>query len=163
MATSSGNSSVYTKSQSYGSEEDLQDLKLLMDQRKRKRKQSNRESARRSRMRKQKHMDDLIVEVERLRNEKSEMITRTNMSTQHLLKMEAENCVLRAQMCELNQRLQSLNDIINMMNATTISEVNYQNNDCFLTVADNCFMNQMNNMSYLNQLPIMASADMFMW
>lgn len=164
MATSSGNSSVSTKSQSYGSEENLQDLKLLMDQRKRKRKQSNRESARRSRMRKQKHMDDLVVEVERLRNENSEMMTRMNMSTQHYLKIEAENCVLRAQMCELNQRLQSLNDIINMMNTTTtISEVNYQNNDCFLTVADNCFMNQINNMSYLNQLPIMASADMFMW
>ncbi|KEH40186.1 putative transcription factor bZIP family [Medicago truncatula] len=160
MATSSGNSSVSTKSQSYGSEEDLQ---LLMDQRKRKRKQSNRESARRSRMRKQKHMDDLIAEVERLRNENSEILTRMNMTTQHYLKIEAENCVLRAQMCELNQRLQSLNDIINLINITTTTNgVNYQNNDCFLTISDNCFMNQM-NMSYLNQQPIMASADMFMW
>lgn len=160
MATSSGNSSVSTKSQSYGSEEDLQ---LLMDQRKRKRKQSNRESARRSRMRKQKHMDDLIAEVERLRNENSEILTRMNMTTQHYLKIEAENCVLRAQMCELNQRLQSLNDIINLINITTTTNgVNYQNNDCFSTISDNCFMNQM-NMSYLNQQPIMASADMFMW
>lgn len=159
MATSSGNSSVSTKSQSYGSEEDLQ---LLMDQRKRKRKQSNRESARRSRMRKQKHMDDLIAEVERLRNENSEILTRMNMTTQHYLKTEAENCVLRAQMCELNQRLQSLNDIINLINTSTTNGVNYQNNDCFLTISDNCFMNQM-NMSYLNQQPIMASADMFMW
>lgn len=160
MATSSGNSSVSTKSQSYGSEEDLQ---LLMDQRKRKRKQSNRESARRSRMRKQKHMDDLIAEVERLRNENSEILTRMNMTTQHYLKIEAENCVLRAQMCELNQRLQSLNDIINLINTTTTTNgVNYQNNDCFLTISDNYFMNQM-NMSYLNQQPIMASADMFMW
>jgi len=159
MATSSGNSSVSTKSQSYGSEEDLQ---LQMDQRKRKRKQSNRESARRSRMRKQKHMDDLIAEVERLRNENSEILTRMNMTTQHYLKIEAENCVLRAQMCELNQRLQSLNDIINLINTTTTNGVNYQNNDCFLTISDNCFMNQM-NMSYLNQQPIMAAADMFMW
>ncbi|PNY00990.1 ocs element-binding factor 1-like protein [Trifolium pratense] len=101
MATSSGNSSVSTKSQSYGSEEDLQ---VLMDQRKRKRKQSNRESARRSRMRKQKHMDDLMVEVERLRNENNEIMTRMNMTTQHYLKIEAENCVLSAQMVELNQR-----------------------------------------------------------
>ncbi|WJX15739.1 bZIP transcription factor 44 [Trifolium repens] len=101
MATSSGNSSVLTKSQSYGSEEDLQ---VLMDQRKRKRKQSNRESARRSRMRKQKHMDDLMVEVERLRNENNEIMTRMNMTSQHCLKIEAENCVLRAQMIELNQR-----------------------------------------------------------
>jgi chromosome segregation ATPase len=161
MATSSGNSSVFTKSQSYGSEEDLQ---VLMDQRKRKRKQSNRESARRSRMRKQKHMDDLMVEVERLRNENNEIMTRMNMTSQHYLKIEAENCVLRAQMIELNQRLQSLNDIINIINTTTIptNEVNYQYNDCFLTISDNCFMNQM-NMSYLNQQPIMASADMFMW
>ncbi|CAJ2675638.1 unnamed protein product [Trifolium pratense] len=161
MATSSGNSSVSTKSQSYGSEEDLQ---VLMDQRKRKRKQSNRESARRSRMRKQKHMDDLMVEVERLRNENNEIMTRMNMTTQHYLKIEAENCVLSAQMVELNQRLQSLNDIINIINTpTTITNgVNYQNNDCFLTISDNCFMNQM-NMSYLNQQPIMASSDMFMW
>jgi len=146
MAISSGNSSVSTKSQSYGSEEDLQ---VLMDQRKRKRKQSNRESARRSRMRKQKHMDDLMVEVERLRNENNEIMTRMNMTTQHYLKIEAENCVLSAQMVELNQRLQSLNDIINIINTTTIptNEVNYQYNDCFLTISDNCFMNQM-NMSY---------------
>ncbi|XP_004499193.1 bZIP transcription factor 44 [Cicer arietinum] len=154
MATSSGNSSVSTKSQSYGSEENLQ---LLMDQRKRKRKQSNRESARRSRMRKQKHMDDLISEVERLRNENSEIITSMNITTQHYLKIEAENCVLRAQMCELNQRLQSLNDMIYMINTTN----GVYQNDFFLT--NNCFMNQL-NMSCLNQQqPIVASADMFQW
>lgn len=160
MASSSGNSTVSTKSQSSGSEEDLQ---FLMDQRKRKRKESNRESARRSRMRKQKHMDDLIAEAERLKKENNEILTRVNMATQQIVKVEAENCILSAQMCELNQRLHSLNDIINLINTTTHGV--YQNDHCYLTTAaDYNFMNNnhMNIMPYLNQL-IVASADMFQW
>lgn len=155
MASASGNSSMSTKFQSSGSEEDLQ---LLMDQRKRKRKQSNRESAKRSRMRKQKHLDDLIAEADRLRKENSEILTRVNITTQHYLKIEADNCILRAQMGELSQRLQSLNDILDLFNtATGVYEMDYS----YLTgaAADNNFMNPM-NMLYLNQ-PIMASANMF--
>lgn len=156
MALSSGNSSMSTKLiQSSGSEEDLQ---LLMDQRKRKRKQSNRESAKRSRMRKQKHLDDLISEVDRLRKENSEILTRVNITTQHYLKIESDNCILRAQMGELSQRLQSLNDILDLFNtATGVYEMDYS----YLTGAavDNNFMNPM-SMIYLNQ-PIMATANMF--
>lgn len=155
MASSSGNSSISTKFHSSGSEEDLQ---LLMDQRKRKRKQSNCESARRSRMRKQKHFDDLNVQVERLTKENSEILNRVNLITQHYVNVEAENCILRAQMGELSQRLQSLNDIISLINTTTTTGI--CQNDCFLTIADN-FMNPM-NMHYLNQ-PIVASAEVFQW
>ncbi|XP_027331826.1 bZIP transcription factor 11-like [Abrus precatorius] len=163
MASSSGNSSMCTKFQSSGSEEDLH-FQLLMDQRKNKRKQSNRESARRSRARKQKHMDDLIAEVEMLCKQNSEILTRVNVTTQHYLKVEAENCILRAQVGELSQSLQSLNDIIDLINTTTTGV--YQN-DCY---ADNYYNNNNNNnnfmnpinMAYLNQ-PIVASADMFQW
>ncbi|KAK7291212.1 hypothetical protein RIF29_06168 [Crotalaria pallida] len=160
MATSSGNSSMTTKLQSSGSEEDLQ---LLMDQRKRKRKQSNRESAKRSRMRKQKHLDDLIAQVDMLKKENSEILTRVNITTQHYLKVEAENCILRAQMGELSQRLQSLNDILELINTNNgVCDEIDTNNCCYLTGAsDYNFMNPM-NMIHLNQ-PIMASADMFQW
>ncbi|OIW03507.1 hypothetical protein TanjilG_31020 [Lupinus angustifolius] len=154
MGTSSGNSSMTTKFQSYGSEEDLQ---LLMDQRKRKRKQSNCESAKRCRLKKQKHLDDLIAQVDKLRKENTEILTRVNIITHHYHKVEAENFILSAQIGELSQRLQSLNDILELMSTTNGV---YEMDNCYVTGAtDYNFMNPM-NMFYLNQ-PIMASADMF--
>lgn len=151
MASSSGTSSGCSTLPNSGSEEDLM---LLMDQRKRKRMISNRESARRSRMRKQKHLDDLAVQVSQLRNENQQILTSMNLTTQRFLAVESENSVLRAQLNELNSRFESLNEIINFMNvANGVFEPVDNNND-------NYFNNPL-NMGYLNQ-PIMASADMNM-
>ncbi|XP_014500410.1 bZIP transcription factor 44-like [Vigna radiata var. radiata] len=134
MASSSGNSFICTKIQSSGSEGDLQVLTL--DERKNKRKQSNRESARRSRMRKRDHLEDLRKQVSEFTKENIEIMATIDTTTQHYLKTEAENCVLRAQMGELNQRLQSLNDIIvDIINTTTSYE-----RDCYLTSSE-CFSN----------------------
>lgn len=160
MASSSGTSSIII--QSSGSEEELQ-LQLLMEQRKKKRKQSNRESARRSRMRKQKHVDDLIAQVEHLKKENSIIITKVNITTQHYLNVEAQNCILRAQKSELTQSLQSLNDIIYLINSTTgvyqLSRDQENNNN--YNYNNNNFMNPM-HIAYANQ-PIVAAADMFQW
>jgi chromosome segregation ATPase len=153
MASSSGNSSGSTPTQNSGSEEDLQ---LLMDQRKRKRMQSNRESARRSRMRKQKQLDDLMALVADLRKDKNQIMTSINLTTQHYINVEAENSILKAQVIELSQRLDSLNEILNYIN--TSSGV-YETDQTLQTTADSCMMNPL-NLLYLNQ-PIMASADMF--
>ncbi|XP_004500792.2 bZIP transcription factor 44 [Cicer arietinum] len=152
MASSSGTSSGSSTLPNSGSEEDLQ---LMMDQRKRKRMISNRESARRSRMRKQKHLDDLAVQVGQLRNENHQIVTSVNLTTQRYLAVESENSVLRAQLNELNNRLDSLNEIINFLNVS---------NGVFEPLDDNNNNNNNNyfnplNMAYLNQ-PIMASADM---
>lgn len=146
--------------QNSGSEENLQ---ALMDQRKRKRMISNRESARRSRMRKQKHLDDLMAQVAQMRKENHQLITSINITTQHYMNIESENSVLRAQLDELTHRLHSLNDIISFLEAS-----NNNNNAAAAVfeaasminepVLDN-FMNPL-NLSYLNQ-PIMASADVF--
>ncbi|XP_021758306.1 bZIP transcription factor 11-like [Chenopodium quinoa] len=116
MASSSNNSATSSQIQNSGSEGDLQQM---MDERKRKRMASNRESARRSRMRKQKHIEDLMVQVDQLKRENNQILQTTNLTTQQFVNVEAENSVLKAQMNELNQRLQSLNDILNYMNTLT--------------------------------------------
>ncbi|KAL4588837.1 hypothetical protein LXL04_001734 [Taraxacum kok-saghyz] len=107
--TSSGNSYLI---QTSGSEEDLQ---LLMKERKRKRMISNRESARRSRKRKQKHIDDLTSHLNQLRVKNNQIISSVSITTQHYMSVEAENSVLRAQVAELSHRLQSLNEMIALM------------------------------------------------
>lgn len=157
MASSSGTSSVSGSGsgssllQNSGSEEDLQ---VLMDQRKRKRMISNRESARRSRMRKQKHLDDLVSQVTKLRKENQEILTSVNITTQQYLSVEAENSVLRAQIGELSNRLESLNEIVGAMNS---SNGGFEPNSNFF------FFNPLtNNMSYMNQ-PIMASSDILQY
>ncbi|XP_047323739.1 bZIP transcription factor 11-like [Impatiens glandulifera] len=95
-------------------DEQQQQKQLIIDEqmRKRKRMVSNRESARRSRLRKQKHENDLTDQVCQLNKEKKVLITGMNRITQKYLIIEAENRVLRAQMVELSNRLQSLNEII---------------------------------------------------
>ncbi|KAK7264269.1 hypothetical protein RJT34_31875 [Clitoria ternatea] len=149
MASSSGTSSGSSLLQNSGSEEDLQ---ALMDQRKRKRMISNRESARRSRMRKQKHLDDLVSQVAQLRKENQQILTSVNITTQQYLSVEAENSVLRAQVGELSHRLESLNEIIDVLNANT---------GVFIEPSSNNFFSPL-NMAYLNQ-PIMASADILQY
>ncbi|KAA8531920.1 hypothetical protein F0562_006363 [Nyssa sinensis] len=152
MASSSGTSSGTSQLQNSGSEEDLQHM---VDQRKRKRMISNRESARRSRMRKQEHLDGLTAQSGQLRNENNHILTNMSITNQLYLNIEAENSVLRAQMAELTHRLQSLNEIINYLNSN--------NNGFFETegaqINENGFLN-LNpwNLLSVNQ-PIMASAD----
>ncbi|XP_074581015.1 bZIP transcription factor 44-like [Curcuma longa] len=113
MASPHGSSSGSILLQNSGSEEDLQ---ALIDQKKRKRKISNRESARRSRMRKQKHLDDLTAQVNQLREDNSQISTYLSLTTQQYFAMEAENSVLRTQMMELSDRLQSLYEILYCLN-----------------------------------------------
>ncbi|KAM0944216.1 putative transcription factor bZIP family [Dioscorea sansibarensis] len=110
--------------QNSGSEGDIQ---AAMDQRKRKRMLSNRESARRSRLRKQKHLDDLMAQVSQLRKENSQILTTLNITTQHYLGVESQNSVLRTQMVELSTRLQSLNEILYFMNANNNNSSNNNN------------------------------------
>ncbi|ESQ27596.1 hypothetical protein EUTSA_v10019604mg [Eutrema salsugineum] len=121
-SSTSGNcSSISTTGlQNSGSESDLRQRDLI-DERKRKRKQSNRESARRSRMRKQKHMDDLTAQVAHLRKENGQIVAGIAVTTQHYVAIEAENSILRAQLLELNHRLSSLNEIVDFVESASSS------------------------------------------
>lgn len=93
---------------------------FLMEERKRKRKESNRESARRSRMRKKKHLDDLTAELTQLREDNHQIIMSLNITSQRYLHVEAENSVLRAQANELSCRLLSLEHIITFLQWWTL-------------------------------------------
>ncbi|GER43702.1 basic-leucine zipper transcription factor family protein [Striga asiatica] len=84
----------------------------MEDERKRKRKQSNRESARRSRMRKQQKLVELMEQVTQLEEENKKMMQMINGSSQLYLGFASENNVLRARAVELTERLRSLNSVI---------------------------------------------------
>ncbi|KAK6125654.1 hypothetical protein DH2020_040603 [Rehmannia glutinosa] len=139
----------------------------LIDSRKRKRMISNRESARRSRMRKQKHMDDLTAQVTNLRAENNHILTNINLATHLYWNMESENSVLRAQISELNNRLQALNDIINCLslkdNIAPGFEIegygDYYDQMMIGGVDDDILTSW--SLVHVNQ-PIMASSDVFM-
>ncbi|XP_073031693.1 bZIP transcription factor 44-like [Primulina eburnea] len=169
MASSSGNSSGSPPIQTSGSEGGFVQV---IDQKKRKRMESNRESARRSRMRKQKHLDDLLAQVAQIKKENNQILSDINTTTQHYLNVETENSVLRAQMLELSQRLHSLNEILSHINsytagASVVSAAPAASWSCMfeteelqhLDLADNFLGNSWNSMALINQHPIMSSAD----
>ncbi|EEF47269.1 bZIP transcription factor 53 [Ricinus communis] len=86
-----------------------------VDERKRKRMISNRESARRSRQRKQKQMEDLVNEVSQIQNENGQLRQSINVNSQRYAEMESANNVLRAQAMELTERLRSLNSVLQLV------------------------------------------------
>ncbi|KAL0725994.1 hypothetical protein Bca4012_022087 [Brassica carinata] len=152
-SSSSGTTSSAIQTSS-GSEENL------MEQRKRKRMLSNRESARRSRMKKQKLLDDLTAQVNQLKKENSEILTSVSITTQHYLTVEAENSVLRAQLDELSHRLGSLNDIIGFLDNTN----GICQNPLTGLESDDFLVNQMNsNMFHMMNQPLMASSDALLY
>lgn len=124
---------------------------------------SNRESARRSRMRKQKHLDDLMTQLSQLRKESTQIMSSISMTTQHFMSVEAENSVLRAQVAELSHWLDSLNDIIAAMKqpihaGSGFVEEQYEGG---YTEFGDEFTN--NSLNYLFACqPIMASPDMIL-
>lgn len=76
--------------------------------------ESNRESARRSRIRKQKLLDDLINQTSTLKNENVQLVNRISEIFQKHFEVESKNNVLRSQLVELTDRLRSLNSVLHM-------------------------------------------------
>lgn len=92
-----------------------------MRKKKERRMLSNRDSARRSRMRKQQRLDELAAEVLQLREENAHIVNMLQMVNHNFLLVEAENTVLRTRAVELTTRLDSLNGILNNCMNTNIS------------------------------------------
>ncbi|KAG7032135.1 Basic leucine zipper 43, partial [Cucurbita argyrosperma subsp. argyrosperma] len=82
--------------------------KSIIDERKQRRMISNRESARRSRMRKQKHLDELWSQVLRLRTENHELIDKLNHVSDSHEKVLLENARLKEEASDLRQMLSDL-------------------------------------------------------
>lgn len=125
-----------------------------MEEKKRKRMLSNRESARRSRMRKHKHLDDLTREISQLSEQNSLIRNSLNLNRQNYLVLETENSVLRTQVIELTSWLNSLKDIHQYLNL---------NNSCVnpQMLASECFSNPWSFL-LMNQ-PTMASPNLLQY
>ncbi|KAF5745329.1 hypothetical protein HS088_TW07G00913 [Tripterygium wilfordii] len=80
----------------------------IIDERKQRRMISNRESARRSRMRKQKHLDELWSQVLRLRTENHNLIDKLNHVSESHDKVLEENAKLKEETSDLRQMLTEL-------------------------------------------------------
>ena len=76
---------------------------------------SNRESAKRSRIKKQQHLDELIGESAKLKSDNAVIVQRIDVALRAYLAVESENNVLRAQLMELTDRLRSLNSVLRVL------------------------------------------------
>ncbi|KAL3526656.1 hypothetical protein ACH5RR_011312 [Cinchona calisaya] len=97
-----------TNSTSDEAEYDDQQLSLIINERKKRRMISNRESARRSRMRKQKHLDELWSQVVWLRNENHQLINKLNHASERHDLVLQENTQLKEEASELRQMLSNM-------------------------------------------------------
>ncbi|EXB44939.1 Ocs element-binding factor 1 [Morus notabilis] len=89
-------------------EEEQQQQLRIIDERRQRRMISNRESARRSRMRKQKHLDELWSQVVRLRSENHSLIDKLNHVSECHDRVLEENARLKEEASNLRQMLTDL-------------------------------------------------------
>ncbi|XP_073151209.1 basic leucine zipper 43-like [Henckelia pumila] len=80
----------------------------IINERKQRRMISNRESARRSRMRKQRHLDELWSQVVWLRNENHQLIDKLNHVSEDHDRVVQENVQLKEETLELRQTITNM-------------------------------------------------------
>ncbi|KAF7828596.1 thioredoxin-like protein AAED1, chloroplastic [Senna tora] len=84
----------------------------VMEERKRRRMVSNRESARRSRMRKQRHLENLRNQVNKFRMENRELNNRLQFLLHHSNRVRTENEWLQSERTMLRQRLSTITQFL---------------------------------------------------
>ncbi|KAE8820460.1 ocs element-binding factor 1-like [Hordeum vulgare] len=108
-------------SSSAGSEATRAPSAGLMEERKRKRKESNRLSAQRSRARKLLQVDELEAEAAALGAKNSAVAAKAREAARRCAVVQAENELLHARALELGARLESLAEFIQYMDAAADS------------------------------------------
>ncbi|KAL9241631.1 hypothetical protein vseg_015721 [Gypsophila vaccaria] len=103
-------------------------------ERKRKRKISNRESARRSRMRKQQHIENLRDEANRLKLENQEGMNRLRLITHNIHLVTRDNDRLKGESVILQRRLMELNQIwqVQQLHRNYNNNINHNHDNCNL-------------------------------
>ncbi|KAL6515921.1 hypothetical protein OROGR_019226 [Orobanche gracilis] len=135
-----------------GSKQQPTSLDSELDERMRKRKLSNRESARKSRMRKQQRLEELTVQISRFQEENKKLRQMIDGASQMYINFESDNNVVRAQIMELTDRLHSLNSMIQI--ASEVNEMAFDIPDIPDTLLESWRLP-------CPTQPIPASADMF--
>nr|XP_043608586.1 basic leucine zipper 43-like [Erigeron canadensis] len=105
FAQQSSSLSSNNSSTSDEAEVEINHMSSVINERKQRRMISNRESARRSRMRKQKQLDELFSQVLRLRNENYGLLNRLNNFSETHIKVVEENDRLKKETMELKHLL----------------------------------------------------------
>jgi len=102
----------------------------IINERKQRRMISNRESARRSRMRKQRHLDELWSQVVWLRNENHQLVDKLNHVTQCHDRVLQENVQLKDEASGLRQMLSDM-----QLNSpySTLRDLEDVTNEAYLT------------------------------
>ncbi|XP_030532122.1 bZIP transcription factor 11-like [Rhodamnia argentea] len=83
-----------------------------VDERKRRRKISNRESAKRSRMRKQRNLENLRNQVNRLKLENQELSNRLRLVLYHCYQLRRSNDQLRSEQSMLQHKLSNMQQVL---------------------------------------------------
>ncbi|XP_073019402.1 basic leucine zipper 43-like [Primulina eburnea] len=96
-------SSVSNNSTSDDADENQFSSSSIFDERKRRRMISNRESARRSRMRKQRHLDELWSQILLLRTENHNLVDKLNLVSESHDKVLQENVKLKEEAMDLRE------------------------------------------------------------
>ncbi|KZV26988.1 ocs element-binding factor 1-like [Dorcoceras hygrometricum] len=107
------------------SEDDRGNRCMTMDEKKRKRMISNRESARRSRIKRELHIKDLNDQTLYFTTRRSDMVQKIDEVTRRVGTIESENKILRKQGQELNKRLELLEDMLASYNHINSSRFMY--------------------------------------
>ncbi|XP_058113318.1 basic leucine zipper 43-like [Magnolia sinica] len=88
--------------------DDAEEHPRITDEKKRRRMISNRESARRSRIRQKKHLNELMVQVIKLRDQNCKLIIKLNHMEDCNDRILRENSLLREEASNLRQTLQNM-------------------------------------------------------
>ncbi|CAL1398695.1 unnamed protein product [Linum trigynum] len=142
---------IQRQAASSGSGSDTDPRYANVDERKRKRMISNRESARRSRMRKQKQVEDLVKETAQLQKENAQLGQQIEVSGQRFREIDSANNIMRAQAMELTDRLRSLNSVLEVVEAVSGFAVD-------IPEIPDCMLEPWKLPCPTMQLPIIASA-----